>query len=331
MNRKTFIKRLALATGGSALMPIPFSLMKSDKNSPENELFFKISLAQWSLHRTYFGDSLEGGFENFFATLQSNPDDLLRGSEDPLYFAKFSKEKFGIDAVEYVNTFYFDKAEDQGYLNEMKRIADGEGVKSVLIMCDAEGALGAAGESERLQAAENHYKWVDMAKFLGCHSIRVNAFSEGSYDEQMERCAAGLRVLAEYAAKEDMKIMVENHGGLSSNARWLADTIAMVDMPNCGTLPDFGNFTISENETYDHYQGTEELMPAAFGVSAKTHSFDEDGNEENLDYMRLMGIVKDAGYTGHVGIEYEGDQLSENDGIRATKELLIRVGRELNS
>lgn len=330
MNRKTFLKRLALAAGGAALLP-DISYLMSRTNSPKSdELFFDISLAQWSLHRTYFGDSLKAGFENFFATLQSNPSDLLQGSEDPLYFAQYTRQKFNIDAVEYVNTFYFDKAEDSSYLNEMKRIADSEGVRSVLIMCDAEGSLGAEEESERMQAVENHYKWVNMAKFLGCHGIRVNAFSEGSYDEQMERCADGLRRLADYARKEEMNIMVENHGGLSSNGRWLADTIAKVDMPNCGTLPDFGNFTISEDETYDPYKGTEELMQRALGVSAKTNVFDEEGNEANLNYMRLMKIVRDAGYTGYVGIEYEGDQLNENEGILATKDLLIRTGHELS-
>jgi L-ribulose-5-phosphate 3-epimerase len=330
MDRKTFLSKLAFTTaGGAALLTSPLGFTAC--SAPQrNELFFKISLAQWSLHKTYFGDTLQQGWEFFGNALRNNPEELLQGTEDPLYFAQLSRERFGIDAIEYVNTFYFDKAENRQYLNELKNIADNEGVRSVLIMCDAEGNLGDPYEAARRQAVENHYKWVDMAKFLGCHSIRVNAASSGTYEEQMERSADGLRRLCEYAAVEEMNIIVENHGGLSSNARWLADTIEMVSMPNCGTLPDFGNFRIAEGEYYDPYQGTKELMPFAMGVSAKSNVFDEEGNEVNLDYLRLMRIVKDAGYTGYVGIEYEGDELSEEEGIIATKELLLRVGRELS-
>lgn len=310
MDRKLFLQQLSLTATGTLLFAAsPLSLMGCNTNK---ELFFDLSLAQWSLHRTFIRDS--------------NP----QGTEDPLNFARISREKYGINAVEYVNTFYFDKAENQEYLNEMKNIADNEGVRSVLIMCDAEGSLGDPEPNARTTAVENHYKWVDMAKFLGCHSIRVNAQSSGSYKEQMERAADGLRSLTEYAAEEEINVIVENHGGLSSNAEWLVSTIEMVDHPYCGTLPDFGNFRISEDEMFDYYEGTELLMPFAKGVSAKTNVFDEEGNEANLDYMRLMRIVKDAGYTGYVGIEYEGDDLSEEEGIIATKNLLIRVGEELS-
>ena len=318
------------ALGGAALFSTPLGLTGCTSRSQAASMFFDISLAQWSLHRTYFGDALDQGFQFFANGLQNNPEDVLRGSEDPLYYARYTREQFGINAVEYVNTFYFDKAENESYLNELKNVAENEGVESVLIMCDAEGNLGDPDEAARMQAVENHYKWVNMASFLGCHSIRVNAASSGSYEEQMERSADGLRSLSEYASGENINIIVENHGGLSSNAEWLVGVIEMVDMENCGTLPDFGNFRISQDETYDNYQGTEELMPYAKGVSAKSYAFDENGNEANLDYMRLMQIVKDAGYTGYVGIEYEGDGLSENDGIMATKELLLRVGQELS-
>ncbi len=329
MNRKTFLNKLALTTiGGTAMLSAPFALAGYSK--ARNDLFFKISLAQWSLHKTYFGDSIKDGFANFGQALQNNPGDLLRGTENPLYFAKYTREKFDIDAIEYVNTFYFDKAENQQYLNELKNVADNEGVSSVLIMCDAEGALGDQNPDAQRQAVENHYKWVNMAKFLGCHSIRVNASSQGSYEEQMERSAEGLRSLSEYAASEDINIIVENHGGLSSNGEWLVDTIRMVDLPNCGTLPDFGNFRISEDEYYDNYKGTEEMMEFAFGVSAKTNIFDENGNEAVLDYERLLTIVKNAGYDGYIGIEFEGDEMSEDDGIMATKALLQRVGASVS-
>lgn len=318
MNRKTFLSRIGYsALGGAALFSTPLGLTGC-ASSRSNELFFDISLAQWSLHRKYS------------KALQNNSGVDFQEDEDPLYFAQVARQQFDIDAVEYVNTFYFDKAEDESYLNELKNVADNEGVESVLIMVDREGNLGDPDEDARQQAVENHYKWVNMAKFMGCHTIRVNAASSGSYEEQMERSADGLRRLSEYASEEEINIVVENHGGLSSNGEWLAGTINMVDMPNCGTLPDFGNFTMGDGETYDNYKGVEELMPYAKGVSAKTNIFDENGNEANLDYTRLMQIVKDAGYTGHVGIEYEGSELSEPEGIMATKELLLRVGKELS-
>jgi hypothetical protein len=98
-----------------------------------------------------------------------------------------------------------------------------------------------------------------------------------------------------------------------------------VDHPGCGTLPDFGNFQTAPGEWYDKYQGVTELMPFAKAVSAKSHVFDEDGNEREIDYFRMMRIVLQAGYRGYVGIEWEGTEMTEPEGIRATKALLVRV------
>ena len=159
-----------------------------------------------------------------------------------------SKEEFGIDAIEYVNQFFMDKANDQNYLSELKQRCDDLGVKSLIIMCDREGALGDPNNNKRTKAVENHYKWVDAAKFLGCHSVRVNAQSSGGYDEQMKLAADGLRRLSEYAKPKGLNVIVENHGGLSSNGAWLAGTIAKTEMDNCGTLPDFGNFYIRRGD-----------------------------------------------------------------------------------
>lgn len=258
---------------------------------------FRISLAEWSLHRTLFGGKL-----------------------DHLDFGKVAKEEFGLDAVEYVNQFFKDKAKDEKYLGQMKQRAEDLGVKSLLIMIDGEGQLGDPDSAKRRQAVENHFRWVEAAKFLGCHSIRVNAASRGSYEEQQKLASDGLRQLCEFAAPLGLNVIVENHGGLSSNGQWLAGVIRMVNLPNCGTLPDFGNFG-----NYDRYKGVEELMPFAKGVSAKSHDFDDQGNEIHTDYFRMMKIVLAAGYHGYVGIEYEGSKLDEYAGIRATKALLLRV------
>ena len=274
---------------------------RTDKTNP----LFQISLAEWSLHRTLFAKQL-----------------------DALDFAKAAYD-FGIEAVEYVNQFFKDKARDRKYLSEMKKRAGDVGVKNLLIMIDNEGALGDPVVAERQQAVENHYPWVEAAQFLGCHSIRVNAHSSGSYEEQLELVADGLRKVTEFGAVHQINVIVENHGGYSSNGTWLSALIRKVNHPRCGTLPDFGNFNLGNGRQYDRYKGVEELMPFAKGVSAKSLDFDEQGNEINIDYRRMMKIVITAGYRGYVGIEYSGSGLSEPDGIRATKKLLEHVRDEL--
>jgi len=303
IDRRQFLKNSVAAAAGLSVAGLTGSLVAQEKKP-----LFLISLAQWSLHKALF----------------AKPAQL-----DNLDFAKAAKNDYGIDAVEYVNQFFKDKANDTAYLDEMKMRAADLGVKSVLIMIDNEGDLGAADEAKRTTAIENHYKWVEAAKFLGCHSIRVNARSTGSYDEQLERAANGLHRLCEFADGHDINVIVENHGGLSSNGAWLAATIKKADHKRCGTLPDFGNFRVSNDEEYDRYKGVTELMPFAKGVSAKSYDFDEAGNDTKTDYKKMMRIVLAAGYHGRVGIEYSGPKLSEPDGIRATKALLERVRDEI--
>ena len=246
---------------------------------------------------------------------------------DAMDFAKISKQEFGIRAIEYVNQFYMDTLNDS-LVKELKNRADGEGVQSLLIMCDGLGRLGDPNEAARIETVDKHKVWADAAKALGCHSIRVNAGSAGSYDEQMKLAADGLSRLGDYGNQVGLNVIVENHGGLSSNGAWLAGVMKLANHDRVGTLPDFGNFIINREtgESYDRYKGTEELMPYAKGVSAKSHDFDGDGNETNTDYERMLGIVKKAGYRGFIGVEYEGKTMGEVEGIKATKTLLQRFG-----
>ena len=278
----------------------------------QTKLLYSISLAEWSFHRA-----------------------LRAGNMEHLDFAAVAQKDYGLDAIEYVNTFFFDKARDSGYLNDMKARADGEGVQSLLIMCDNEGDLGDDDGAARDTAVRNHHKWVAAAKTLGCHSIRVNARSNPGLDfeEQQKLAADGLRRLCELADPYGIDVIVENHGGLSSNGAWLQAVMERVDHPRVGTLPDFGNFKIRSDpeQWYDRYQGVRELMPYAKAVSAKSHDFDTSGNETGTDYDRMLRIVLDAGYRGYVGIEYEGDRLSEQDGVRATRNLLVRVREDLTA
>lgn len=303
-------RRLIISSAGMAAASLgllnPTDNLLADSSSDKKKPIFKISLAQWSLHRTFFGKKA-----------------------DPLDFAKMAKNDFGIEAVEYVNQFFRDKAKDQAYLNELKKRADDHGVTSVLIMIDDEGNLGDPDDKKRNEAVDNHKKWVEAAKFLGCHSIRVNARSRGGYWEQMKLAADGLRKLSEFGAQHQIGIIVENHGGISSNGTWLSSTIHTVNHPNCGTLPDFGNFMISEKVLYDRYKGVEELMPFAKGVSAKSHEFDSAGNETQTDFRKMLQIVLSYEYHGWVGIEYEGTVHSEVDGVKLTKKLLEKVRDEL--
>ncbi|MGE0439318.1 MAG: sugar phosphate isomerase/epimerase family protein [Gemmatimonadales bacterium] len=304
MNRRDFLRGSAMAAGlvrldGRSLV----AAWPGGAGSPApRDPPFKISLAQWSLHKALQSKQL-----------------------DHLDFARVARRDFGIEAIEYVNSFFKDKARDARYLAEMNRRAADEGVYQHLIMCDGEGNLGDPDDGKRTQAIENHRKWLDAAKTLGCATIRVNAQSAGSPDEQQRLAADGLRRLTEIAAPMELNVIVENHGGLSSHGDWLAGVMRMVNHPRCGTLPDFGNFY-----EYDRYQGVADMMPFAKAVSAKTHDFDGLGNEATKDYRKLLGIVLGAGFHSWIGIEYEGDRLSEREGIAATLQLLHRYQQEFS-
>lgn len=326
MNRNDFLRSLGLITVGSTFGASMLTSCSSKQESGSTsdttatssgdakpkDLFFKISLAEWSLHKMLFDGKLNN-----------------------LDFPAKAKNDFGISAVEYVNQFFKDKAKDQAYLADLKKRCDDIGVTSVLIMIDGEGGLGDTKKNQRAQAVDNHKKWVEAAKFLGCHSIRVNAYGEGTAEEVGKAATDGLRSLSEFAKDFNIGVIVENHGGYSSDGQWLSKVIADTQMQNCGTLPDFGNFCLKREgdkcaEMYDRYKGTEELMRYAKGASAKTYDFDEQGNCIETDYSRMLQIVKNAGYTGHIGIEYEGSKLSEEEGIRATKALLEKYGAQLS-
>lgn len=316
-SRRDFLKKSVFATGGLFMAASSPSLLFG-----KNRKFdFKISLAEWSLN-----------------------DEIFGGELDHLNFPVAAKEGFGISAVEYVSQFFQEPANDKMYLQELKFRADASGVKNVLIMVDNEGYLASPNDKERKLAIENHYKWVEAAKYLECHAIRVNLFGSEQAETDVESWESaavdGLGKLVEFGAEHEISVIAENHGGLSSHAGYLTDVIKQVDSKWTGALPDFGNFCIRHEDNirwgeecvdqYDVYQGVEELMPYAKGVSAKTYNFDEEGNETSLDYMRLFEIVKASGFNGgYVGIEYEGDSMSAGDGIRATKKLLERVRKEL--
>lgn len=326
--RRKFMEKLGLTAAGLGLTAaVPGDLFAAPK-----KLFFDISLAQFSLAGSLFS-----------------------GKMTNMEFPAMAKNDFGISNVEYVSMFWKDKATDQAYLKELKTRTDDLGVRNVLIMVDSEGDLGDTDAAKRKQAVENHYKWVDAAKFLGCHSIRVNITGKGSDEEIAQAAVDGYGRLVEYGAKNRMGVIIENHFGPSTNPDWVVQIVKQVKSKYAGVLPDFGNFvrrTDPEAQTmeaymkttvikeYDKYDGVKKMMPFAKGVSAKTHVFDESGKDTETDFTRMLSIVKASGFTGLIGIEYEGsfmkmmgapgNYLSEYDGIMATKRLLEKVGAQLS-
>lgn len=290
----------------------------TDLTVKEVDPFFELSLAQWSIHRMIKEDGV-----------------------DPYTFAEKAKN-WGFSGLEYVSQLYPADSDDNEYSEEAmanfieksNAAAEKHGMKNVLIMIDGQGNLAVSDAKERKEAVERHHKWVDAAKAMGCHSIRVNLAGSDDPEEWKANSVDGLTQLSTYAKDKNINILVENHGGLSSNGEMLADVMATVDMDNCGTLPDFGNFCIKRSddgcaEMYDIYKGVKELMPYAKAVSAKTHDFDADGNETQIDYVKMLQIVKDYGYTGFIGVEYEGSELSEEAGIIATRDLMLKAAKEM--
>lgn len=290
-SRRTFLQNMSLVGAGLALAPV-----QNLFSHPLNKNWFSISLAQWSLHRT-----------------------IGTGDLKNIDFPAFAANEFDIHAVEYVSRFFKAEAKNMTYLKDLNARAADHDVKNVLIMVDGEGDLGDADASKRAKAVENHYQWIAAAQTLGCHAIRVNAAGKGTPDEVGKRVVDSLSTLAVYGQDAGISVVVENHGGISSDGAWLANVLKTVNHMYCGSLPDFGNFY-----EYDRYQGVIDLMPFAKGVSAKSNVFDANGMEAHIDYTRMMKIVRDAGYTGYVGIEYEGDKHTEIEGIKLTKQLLQR-------
>lgn len=311
MKRRKFINHSSkVALGASGAFMLGFGSCKPKevvKQYLKEEKLFKISLAEWSFHQ-----------------------EIQAGRMDHLDFAH-EAGKLGIRAIEYVSGLFGGEATDMKYLKELNMRANGEGVNQILIMVDGEGDLAQTDKKANLEAIESHKKWVAAAKHLDCHAIRVNLFGTGSPEEWQAASVDSLSILAEYAKVFDINVLVENHGGYSSHGQYLANVMKQVNMPNCGTLPDFGNFCIRrENderwgtacvEEYDKYLGVEELLPYAKAVSAKSHDFNNSG-QTTIDYERMLDLVVASGYNGYVGIEYEGSSHPEKEGIRLTYNLL---------
>ena len=306
--RRSFIKKTFIGAG--ALMLVPSLDIKSSVNSD-----LKISLAEWSLHRA-----------------------IEAGKIDHLDFPVIAKRDYGISAVEYVNGLFGgnkmtfkEAAKNSAYLSELLKRSKDAGVFNHLIMIDDEGPLALPDDKVRLVAVDDHKKWIEAAKFLGCLTVRVNLHGDGSPDDKKKASVDSLSRLGDFAKTMNINVVVENHGHESSNGAWVADVMKQVNRKNVGTLPDFGNFCLSQDwgttqgeckDYYDRYEGVKEMLPFAKGVSAKTYDFDSNGAQPKMDYKRLIDIVKTSGFKGYIGVEFEGNTQPEEEGIRKTKLLI---------
>ena len=310
MKRRIFLRNSLLSAGALAIDPLSFS-----SAAPK----LKISLAEWSLHRALQAKQL-----------------------NHLDFPITAKKIYGIDAVEYVSGFFGldrnmtqqEAGKNTAYLKELLQRSKDAGVYNNLIMVDQEGPLAIPDDTIRLKAVDDHKKWVDAASLLGCTIVRVNLQGEGDRAAKKTAAVDSLSRLGEYAGSQHINVVVENHGGDSSRADWLVSIMQQVGRKNVGTLPDFGNFCIGQAwgstqgncpEAYDTYTGVAELLPFAKGVSAKTYDFDANGNQPKMDYQKLIGLVKKSGFNGYIGIEYEGENQPEDEGIKRTKALLNKL------
>lgn len=333
MKRRKFIHQGAQASAAFSLMGMMACKGKEKKeeqmestaeeSGSDTTPFFKLSLAQWSINRMIRNEGV-----------------------DPYTFAEKAKG-WGFTGLEYVSQLYngtlqpagYSAAAMQEFVEKCNAEAGKHGLQNVLIMVDGQGNLAVSDEAERVAAVENHYKWVDAAEAMGCHAIRVNLAGSDDPEQWVPNSIDGLTRLGTYARGKGINVLVENHGGLSSNGEMMTRVFSQVELDNCGTLPDFGNFCIRRNdasdwasgcaEMYDIYKGVKELMPYAKAVSAKAHNFGPDGYESDIDYVRMLQIVKDAGYTGYIGVEYEGNELGEEAGIIATRDLLYKAAAQL--
>ena len=239
---------------------------------------------------------------------------------DHLDLANIARTKYSIAAVEYASKFFSDKARDEKYLNDMNKRAADEGVRQLLIVVNSEGCIGHPEEPKRQQTVKNHHKWIDAAKALGCHSIEINPCGIGGNADQLKQAAEGIAALCEYAERQKINILLGSYGGVSANPKWLVELVRTVNRVSCGTLPSFDGFG-----SHDRYDGVAKLLPFAKGIGATARNFDGNGNEPNTDYFRMMKVVLDGGYRGYVGINYQGNEMEEAAGIRATKTLLKKI------
>lgn len=316
VNRRSLLKTFALSP-----LISPLNLTAANLSNQINTKTKLISLSQWSFHRAILGNSKEN-YKTFLRILHTNPDKVLQGSLDSRDICKVSRS-LGTNYIDLVNVLFFGHAMDKPWLNDFKHRANDQAVQFQLLMCDQAGSLGASSISERKKSVESHLPWFETAAYLNCKQVRVNAYGDGSYLQQLEQCAESLSTLAEIAGSMGLELLVENHGYASNNGAWLAMLMEHTNHKNLGVFTDLDNFfmggwNISPERRYDRTQGLIDLAPYTRGVSVKSHHFSANGQETTIDYQHCFSLIKNAGFDGFYSAEFEGNKLSELDGSIAT-------------
>lgn len=291
---------------------------------------------QWSLWEDYVGDSsADDWWEVFERQLRTSPAGILRGPRDPMDFPRLARDAYGLEAIELEASLHYAHVRNDAYFARLRQQCDASGVRCVVISNMWEGNL-ASLQGQPEQTARNYHRWVDIAAIMGCRLLTVNVNARrGNRDLLAARAAEGLVALTSYSGPRGITVLVENHGWYSAYPPWLVGIMETVNSPFCKLSVDLGNFCTRWDsgqcveQQYDPYEGVALMMPHARHVSAKMLGFDERGNDVRTDYVRMLRIIRDAGYQGYIGIEYAGDQLSPDHGIRASLALLRRATSEL--
>jgi len=334
--RREFIENsIKSSIGLSLAATLPSSLFLYSCKPEKKEFNLKISLQVYS-----------------FAPL------MMAGKFDLKDFPEMVRNTYQLDGAEYWSIAFTGRENNEAFLKELKQKSDDNGVNNTIILVDdiniltmeSGPSLASLSSEERSRAIDFHKIWVDTAAKIDCHSIRINLKSnDGTAEEVQEVCSESISKLIEYSSQSNISVVLENHGGLTGNGKWLSGLIKNINNEFVGSLPDFGDFNFCQTRgdlnfanvdrecemKYDKYLGVEELIPYAKGISAKSHDFDKNGSETKTDYKRMMEIIKNSDFSGYISIEYEGamlsmllnrdSYLSSHDGILATKSLLEKL------
>lgn len=249
-----------------------------------------ISLAQWAL------------IEEFRA-----------GKWKTLDFPDIARKDFDLNGIEFVNTLF--EVPTQSYLQQLKQHASDNGVTMVLIMVDDEGDGCSSTKEERKQFEINHRKWIDIAYYLGCHAIRTNCrgIADISKTEALKYAAESYYLLLDYAATAGIKVLIENHGGVSNDADFMVALMKEVNHPLFGTYPDWRE---PSNE-FDNYNYLEKVLSYARGMSYRNQPTEELT-------AKMIWMCRQSQYKGWYGIESDGREAIKQ-GISLLKKYLLNV------
>lgn len=268
--RRSFIKKTAILGAAGVLSP---AIIKNSMAIATPRMSYDdISLAQWAL-----------------------VDEIRAGKWKNLDFPKISREDFGLNGIEFVNTLF--EVPTNSYLNQLRKNADDHGVSMVLIMVDAEGDGCEPTAALRKQFDINHRKWIDIAHYLGCHAIRTNCRGPKDVDkkEALKWAAESYNMLLEYSQQAKISVVIENHGGVSNDPDWMVELMQEVNNLYFGTYPDWRR----PSDDFDNLDYLKKMLPWAGGMSYRNQPTEELT-------AKMISLCKDSGYKGWYGIESSG-------------------------